>query len=152
MTAAEIIAQHRAWMFSSSEAPPPDFSGANLAGANLAWANLAWANLAGANLAGANLARANLTGANLAGANLAWANLAGAKLPSPVIGLSCDPRSLYRPIALAQADGSWRIFSGCRSFTIAEALAHWGSADYPDRARGDAYVAAIKALPEKAPS
>jgi hypothetical protein len=35
--------------------------------------------------------------------------------------------------------------AGCRKFTASEALAHWGSPSYPDRARGDAYVAAVKA-------
>jgi hypothetical protein len=35
--------------------------------------------------------------------------------------------------------------AGCRRFTASEALAHWGSPSYPDRARGDAYVAAVKA-------
>jgi hypothetical protein len=34
--------------------------------------------------------------------------------------------------------------AGCRRFTASEALAHWGSPSYPDRARGDAYVAAVK--------
>ena len=35
--------------------------------------------------------------------------------------------------------------AGCRRFTAEQALAHWGSPDYPDRARGDAYCAAIQA-------
>lgn len=38
-----------------------------------------------------------------------------------------------------------RYISGCRNFTAEQALAHWGSPDYPDRARGDAYCAAIRA-------
>ena len=38
-----------------------------------------------------------------------------------------------------------RYIAGCRNFSAEEALAHWGSETYPDRARGDRYVAAIKA-------
>jgi hypothetical protein len=35
--------------------------------------------------------------------------------------------------------------AGCRRFTASESMAHWGSPSYPDRARGDAYVAAVEA-------
>ena len=39
--------------------------------------------------------------------------------------------------------------AGCRLFrSRAEALAHWGSDNYPNRDRGDAFCAAINALPE----
>jgi hypothetical protein len=34
---------------------------------------------------------------------------------------------------------------GCRRFTAAEAIAHWGSPKYPDKARGAAFVAAVMA-------
>lgn len=35
--------------------------------------------------------------------------------------------------------------AGCRRFTAAEAIAHWGSPDYPDPERGAKYVAAVRA-------
>ena len=35
--------------------------------------------------------------------------------------------------------------AGCRKFTAAEAIAHWGADTYPDPKRGKAYVAAITA-------
>lgn len=78
----------------------------------------------------ANLARANLTGASLTGAK----------------GLIClhvhHPED-YRPVAVKHDDG-WRIFAGCRSFTVPQALAHWGSPEYHTPALGAAYVRAIK--------
>lgn len=38
-----------------------------------------------------------------------------------------------------------RYHAGCRRFTAAEAIAHWGSDAYPDKPRGAAYVAAVTA-------
>ena len=35
--------------------------------------------------------------------------------------------------------------AGCRRFTAAEAVAHWGAPQYPDPERGAAYVAAVTA-------
>ena len=35
--------------------------------------------------------------------------------------------------------------AGCRRFTAAEAIAHWGAPKYPDKARGAAFVAAVLA-------
>ena len=35
--------------------------------------------------------------------------------------------------------------AGCRRFTEAEAIAHWGSDTYPNKARGAAFVAAVEA-------
>jgi hypothetical protein len=125
-----------------------NLSRANLSGANLSWANLSRANLSGANLSGANLNGANLSGANLNGvilsradlsradlswANLSWANLSRAELSwanlSRAIGIVelpvGDPRG-YRSFVVKQADGSWRVFAGCRSFTGAQAREHWG--------------------------
>ena len=126
--------------------PPP---------ADLSWADLSWANLSGA-----NLSEANLSGADLSGANLRWADLSGADLSGTylsganlrwAIGLHqldmVDPRC-YRPLAVAHPTG-WRIHSGCRSFTPAEALEHWGDPDYDgDPGIAARYVRAINALPE----
>lgn len=45
-------------------------------------------------------------------------------------------------------DAEWWV-AGCRLFTSrADALAHWGADNYPDRARGDAFCAAINATEE----
>ena len=46
-----------------------------------------------------------------------------------------------RGYALVYAGGFYH--AGCRQFGLHDALAHWGADAYPDRARGDAYVAAI---------
>ena len=35
--------------------------------------------------------------------------------------------------------------AGCRRFTAAGAIAHWGASTYPDKARGAAFVAAVLA-------
>ena len=35
--------------------------------------------------------------------------------------------------------------AGCRRFTAAEAIAHLGASKYPDKARGAAFVAAVRA-------
>ena len=35
--------------------------------------------------------------------------------------------------------------AGCRNFTAAEALAHWGSDKYPDKKRGAEFCAAVTA-------
>jgi hypothetical protein len=36
-------------------------------------------------------------------------------------------------------------FAGCRRFTADQAIAHWGSPDYPDQKRGAGFVAAVRA-------
>lgn len=38
-----------------------------------------------------------------------------------------------------------RYHAGCRRFTAAEALHHWGSEDYPNKKRGAAYCEAVRA-------
>ena len=35
--------------------------------------------------------------------------------------------------------------AGCRNFTAAEALAHWGGDEYPDKRRGAEFCAAVTA-------
>ena len=95
------------------------------------------ANLREADLAYANLADANLAYANLRGANLAGANLAGAKNAPKLVGggLRADG---YR---FQWIDG--RIIAGCRDFSVEEARAHWGSADYRDAKLGAESMAII---------
>ena len=102
----------------------------------------------GGTLRGANLRRANLrgmalSGCDLRGASLIRADLSGAKgfhlLPVQ------DPRGFTFPHAI-QTDAGWRIRVGCRDFSITDALAHWGSPDYPDAKRGAMYVHAIQWL------
>jgi hypothetical protein len=117
-------------------------SNANFKGAVLAHADFTGSRLSNANFKGAVLAHADFTGSRLSNANFKGAVLTGA------IGLIClpvgDPRG-YRPVAVRHGDG-WMIAAGCRWFTVAQALEHWGSPDYPDRALGDQYVAAVKGL------
>ena len=35
-------------------------------------------------------------------------------------------------------------WAGCRRFTAVQAIAHWGAPTYPDKARGAAFVAAVR--------
>jgi len=39
--------------------------------------------------------------------------------------------------------GEWRIIAGCRDFSIPEARAHWGGADYHTPASGRRIIANI---------
>lgn len=86
---------------------------------------------AGADLAGAYLARAYLAGADLAGA--------GGFI------LLTDTDHGFRVIALMRGD-EWRIYAGCRDFTIDEARAHWGAADYHLPLSGRKVVACLNWL------
>ena len=125
-----------------------DLLGANLIRANLSEANLFRADLIGANLLRANLSEANLRRANLRNADLSGADLSGADL-SGAIGFHLLPVQDARGYAFAhaiQTDAGWRVRAGCRDFSITEALAHWGSPDYPDAERGAMYVHAIQWL------
>ncbi len=122
-----------------------DLREADLNGADLQWANLARANLREADLNGADLYRANLreadlNGADLRGADLYRADLAGAKGIMQISGF--DARG-YALIRWFKGKETW-FNSGCRSFSLATALVHWGSEAYADRERGQNYVAAIK--------
>ena len=171
---AEVLEEHRKWRADSATGKRANLGGADLEGANLEGANLRGANLGGADLEGANLGDADLGGADLRGANLIDANLIDANLGGADLGganlrgadlidanlrnanlggaAHCirldmvDPRE-YQPVAVATDEG-WRIYSGCRSFTVATALSHWGDAYQEEREIGDRYLRAIKALPE----
>lgn len=89
--------------------------------------------------------RLTLIDYNLSWSNLSWSNLSGSK---NIICVNVnDPRG-YRPVAVWHGD-HWRIFAGCRSLTLEEALKHWGSKEYPDSGLGKLYVAALRKLPKK---
>ena len=123
--------------------------GANLRGVDLSDTDLSGVDLHRADLSGADL-RANLRGANLRGANLSGVDLHLADLHradlSGAIGFHLlpiqDARGFAFPHAVLTYDG-WRVRAGCRDLSITEALAHWGSPDYPDAKRGALYVHAI---------
>ena len=121
----KILDLHDKWRRGEEGGVRAHLGGANLVEANLAGAYLARAYLARANLAGAHLGGANLGGANLAGAYLAGAHLGGAR----GIVILTETDHGYRVIA-AKRDDAWRIYAGCRDFTLAEARAHWGADDY----------------------
>lgn len=64
------------------------------------------------------------------------------------LAISCTPvKPLYedkeRGFRLDRVGDHY--FAGCRRFTAAEAIAHWGAPDYPDSERGAKYVAAVRA-------
>jgi len=101
-------------------------------------ANLCGANLCGANLRGANLRGANLRDADLRGADLRGANLCGA---SGCILLTETDHG-YRVVAGFREE-EWRIWAGCRDFTIQEAREHWGAADYHTPISGRRVVACL---------
>ena len=143
-------------------------SGANLSGADLRWADWRGADLRGVDLRWTDLRASILTGSDMRGASLSWADLSGAILiGADLSGASLRWASLIRadlsgakgfhllpvqdvrgftfPHAI-QTDAGWRVRVGCRDFSIPEALAHWGSPDYPDAKRGAMYVHAIQWL------
>ena len=97
-----------------------NLGGADLSGADLCMANLSMANLRGADLSMANLRMANLRGADLSGADLAEVRA--------IIDGGQDARG-YRVLGWLR-DGQLMLKAGCRNFTLAEARAHWGRADY----------------------
>ena len=103
-----------------------------LRGADLSRAGLYEADLSGADLSRADLYEADLYEADLRGADLRGADLRGADLRGAT-GVKClgTDRRGYRFVAIRWEDG-WRILAGCRWFTIAEALAHWGAKSNKD--------------------
>ena len=119
---------------------------ANLWGANLTRASLEGANLAGANLRMANFLYANLWEANLEGADLLGTQLGGAYLSGArgIMSANFDVRG--HTLVLWLQDGKVRVTAGCRHFTLEQAMAHWGSKQYPVQARGDLYVKMILAM------
>jgi len=122
-----------------------DLRGADLRGANLSEADLHGANLHGVNLSEANLSRANLDRANLSEAHLRGADLRGADLRganlSGRIPLHADTARRYVLYVLPEVRGGPRFVAGCRNFSVAEALSHWG----PESPRSQPeYLAAIK--------
>jgi uncharacterized protein YjbI with pentapeptide repeats len=163
MTLQETLRLHASWLEGNAEGRRADLwradlSGAKLADADLRGADLSGADLSGANLRGADLRRADLSGADLSGANLSgadlWradlrradlsgANLSGAKSIYEVDMV--DPRG-YRPVAVAHAAG-WRIASGCRWLTTAEALAHWSGPNHKRPDIAARYIRAVNDLP-----
>ena len=136
-----------------------DLRGVNLYGVNLHGADLRAANLSGCNLGGANLCEADLTGAYLRGANLREAylygvNLSGAYLTGAyltgargVAFASFDERGYE--LACWLLEGVPRFTAGCHcGLTLDEAVAHWGSKEYPNQERGHSYVLFCLALAE----
>ena len=83
-------------------------------------ANLQNADLTGAKLAGATLTGADLTGADLRNADLENANLTDAK----GIAWCLWPSDRYDMLGVV-VKGEIMIFSGCRMFTLEEAVEHW---------------------------
>ena len=132
--------------------PGVDLRGVNLWGTRLTEADLRGANLNGANLTEADLRGADLRGADLRGADLTRTSLRWARL-NGAIGCTrldmIDPTGL-QPVAVMWNDG-YHISSGYCSFTVSEALRHWGP-NYPgDRLIGDRYLRAVGALEEATP-
>lgn len=68
--------------------------------------------------------------AHLRGAHLRGAHLSGAIVPFAM------PYGKYVLNYRADEDDI-EFIAGCRRFSIDEAREHWGSADYPDAARGE---------------
>ena len=107
--------------------------------ANLSGAYLRGEHLSGANLSGANLSGADLSGADLSGAYLSGANLRGFR-GAQVLAMT----DAGYPVMAVEYPGEWRIFAGCRGpWTIDEARAHWGAADYHTPRSGSRVCAAL---------
>jgi uncharacterized protein YjbI with pentapeptide repeats len=134
-----------------------DLSGANLRGAYLIGADLRDANLIGANLREANLKLANLIGADLHGADLSGANLRDAYLSETILAPLLDGKTvkiaertyaLFDPRGwpLSVSENGLTISAGCHSFSVEDALAHWGAETYPVQKRGQQYVKSIRQI------
>lgn len=110
---------------------------ANLRGTDLSEVNLRFADLRFANLRGTNLSEANLRGTNLRGANLFG-----------VKGISMAAFDSRGWVLICWWRNDIPYFNaGChKNLLEKEALAHWGSVDYPDRRLGDMYISAVKFL------
>ncbi len=121
-----------------------DFTQANLESALLGGCSAHHACFRDADLSSVNLYLARFYRTDFHGANLAHACIDGALLsdcrPSIYELDMVDPRG-YRPIAVMH-DSGWRIKSGCRWFTVAEAVDHWGRSDHRESA--DRYLRAIR--------
>lgn len=115
-----------------------DLSGADLIGLRLINKSFIRANLRGARLNFSALVNSTFVDADMHDAQLDMCDTRGANFhrTKGVICLAVgDPRG-YRPIAVRHGD-SWRIYSGCRSFTVEQALDHWRNSEF-------GYVKAIK--------
>ena len=54
----------------------------------------------------------------------------GHPLPNWIISAGADSRSYW--FSAVKQNGAWRIRAGCRDFSVAAALAHWGSGGQSD--------------------
>lgn len=95
-------------------------------------------------LRGAHLRGAHLRGADLRGAAFHGADLRGAK---GIISSVFDQRG-YMLVCWLLDKEVW-FNAGCRSFSESDALAHWGSKEYPDQKRGQQYTRFVKFLAEE---
>src|SRR3990167_5631810 len=58
-----------------------------------------------------------------------------------IADLGSEQTRKYGRCAYVGTDAIARLQAGCHHFTLAKARAHWGSTDYPERNRGDEYLA-----------
>ncbi len=56
------------------------------------------------------------------------------------------PASPYALFAVRSKNDDWFFCAGCRTFSLADALAHWGDPEHPNPVRSALFVAAIKAF------
>ena len=100
--------------------------GANLRGANLYGAELCRADLCRADLREADLREANLCGANLREADLRGADLHGVDLRGALGIYSIGTADYYEKFLWSNNGIAW-INSGCRSFSLVDAINHWNN-------------------------
>jgi len=134
----KILTEHTAWLRGEPGGRRADLRGADLSGAYLCGAELGGADLRGANLREASLCWADLRKACLRGAELGGADLSKASLH----GADLREANLRRAdLRWAEVRGGPRFVAGCRNFSAAEALSHWG----PESPRSQPeYVAVIR--------
>ena len=114
-----VLAAHRRWR----ETNGADGQFAYLCDADLRYADLRYADLRDADLRGANLRGADLCGA------------------SGCILLTETDHGYH--VVAGFREGEWRIWAGCRDFTIQEAREHWGAPDYHTPLSGRRVVACL---------
>lgn len=139
--------------FCNSSLHNTKFDGACLFDAHFGAAQLRYASFRNANLKGSLLSSAvflntDFTGADFTGAYIPLTEFDDNELSKSlsIVKLAIDDQRGYTPLAVKDSRGEYKIYSGCRVFTVKEAIEHWGSKEYPSRVLGQNYVKGILAL------
>ena len=128
-----------------------EFKGSSFWNSNFRGASISDTSLRDAEFTYCDMGRVSFVRVDFTGADLGRANIQDTVFYdcSGIIILNVsDKKREFFPIAVFSpglVEDDWKIFSGCRTFSIQEALNHWGSPYYPNKKRGASYTRAIQA-------